>query len=191
MRLVVVRHTAVDVPMGVCYGHLDVALAQSSDDDIKRVSDILRDYSFDAVYSSPLLRCTKLAEVFSDGVGYVSDKRLMELNFGRWEGCDWEDISDTQEAQFWFADWINGCCLGGESYLQLSSRVKEFLKDIKRIHRNKTVLVVTHGGVIRALHCLINKVDIEDVFNIKVEYGNYIEFEIVENVKKINSKPII
>ena len=69
--------------------------------------------------------------------------------------------------------------------------MKEFLKDIKRTHRNKTVLVVTHGGVIRALHCLINKVDIQDVFNLKVEYGNYIEFDISDNIKHISSMPTI
>ncbi len=178
MRLIVVRHTAVDVPTGVCYGYLDVPLAQTSDVDILRVSDKLCAFTFDKVYSSPLSRCTILAELLSKGGGYITDDRLKELHFGDWEGLNWKDISDTQEAQFWFADWINGCCPGGESYQQLSKRVNELVNDIKLNHPHDTVLVVTHGGVIRALYSLLNKVDVQDVFNLKVEYGDSIEFNI-------------
>lgn len=79
MKIVLIRHTSVDVAQGVCYGHTDVALAPTFAEEARAVADKLRGYKFDRVYTSPLSRCVKLAEA----CGYpdaIRDRRLKEID---------------------------------------------------------------------------------------------------------------
>ena len=84
MDVFLIRHTSVDVPAGTCYGHTDVALRPTFPEEAARVKQQLDTYTFDAVYTSPLSRCTRLATY----CGYpdaLRDDRLKELNMGAWE----------------------------------------------------------------------------------------------------------
>ena len=97
-----IRHTSVAVPRGVCYGQSDVPLAGGFPDEAVIVKRNLEKYSFDAVYSSPLSRCLKLAAY----CGYdtpILDSRLMEMNFGDWEMKRYDEITDSR-LQLWYDD---------------------------------------------------------------------------------------
>ena len=61
MKLYLIRHTSVDVPQGTCYGQSNVPLKSSFEDEAEIVKKNLDGIAFDAVYSSPLSRCRKLA----------------------------------------------------------------------------------------------------------------------------------
>ncbi|HEY9123178.1 MAG TPA: alpha-ribazole phosphatase, partial [Bacteroidales bacterium] len=159
MKLIAIRHTTVNVPAGLCYGQTDVDTANSYDTEKNEIVSKLKNESFQAVYSSPSLRCRKLAEDIANGTPVTYDSRLLELNFGSWEGKTWDEITPTTEANNWFKDWINQPCPNGESYRQLLQRVKEFTTFLKQAHTNETLLVVTHSGVIRALSCLLTGLD--------------------------------
>jgi alpha-ribazole phosphatase len=172
MTIIAVRHTSVVVPVGVCYGQTDVELASTFEIEKEQVVQRLLPQSFQAVYSSPLTRCRKLTEFVSKGIPVIYDSRLMELNFGKWEGCNWSDIEKTEEAKLWFSDWLNMPCTEGESYKQLITRVEDFLKHIFSIHSRENVLIVSHGGVIRALVSLISGTDPQRAFDLKIDYGS-------------------
>lgn len=79
MKMTLVRHTSVDVPKGVCYGQSDVGLRATFAEEAERVRENLKGRKFDAVYTSPLSRCVKLAS-FCGYEDAVRDKRLMEMN---------------------------------------------------------------------------------------------------------------
>ena len=84
MDVFLIRHTSVDVPAGTCYGHTDVALCPTFPEEAARVKQQLDAHTFDAVYTSPLSRCTRLAAY----CGYpdaLRDDRLKEMNMGAWE----------------------------------------------------------------------------------------------------------
>jgi alpha-ribazole phosphatase len=110
-----------------------------------------------------------------------TDARLKELNFGRFEGRFWEEISRTHEAEAFFADFVNQPCPDGESFGDVLQRINDFLVDVAKIGQQK-VLIVTHGGVVRALLSIINGVNPNDVFNYQVDYGQLTEFEWGGNV---------
>ncbi|MDE6338625.1 MAG: histidine phosphatase family protein, partial [Muribaculaceae bacterium] len=82
-KITFVRHTAVDVEPGVCYGRSDVALKSTFREEALCVSNSLKDAikkngkPFDAVYRSPLSRCRLLAEAceYPDA---IPDERLYE-----------------------------------------------------------------------------------------------------------------
>lgn len=179
MKLYIVRHTKVDSPKGICYGQTDVGLADSFEEEADRVFEKIKDIAFNYIFSSPLSRCVRLAnEVVKNPQHIVYDKRLMELNFGDWENQHWNSIYKTKEAKVWFKDYINTPCPNGESFMDLADRVEDFIKDLKQKEQHTNVLIFCHGGVIRAFNSLINKLDINSTFELKVEYGQILELEL-------------
>ena len=84
MVIYLMRHTAVDVPQGVCYGQTDVPLKPTFETEATQTAANLQGLSFDKVYTSPLTRCVRLA-TFCGYPDAERDDRLKELNFGDWE----------------------------------------------------------------------------------------------------------
>lgn len=173
-KLTLIRHTTVDVPPGMIYGHTDVPLSASFEKEAKKILEQINS-SFDAVYSSPLSRCLRLAQNISSEV--ISDSGLMELNFGNWEGKFWNDIDQTPEANAWFADYVNTPAPGGESYAQMILRCRIFIEKLKTSNQ-KNICIVTHGGPIRAIKSIIENSPPQKAFDTKINYGDIIYLTI-------------
>jgi len=91
MKLWLIRHTNVNVAPGICYGQTDVDVAETFENEAQVIKKQIENIEFDKVYSSPLIRCKKLAEyLFNTNIKY--DTRLRELNFGEWEMQAWDKI---------------------------------------------------------------------------------------------------
>lgn len=187
MHLYCVRHTAVSIDSDICYGQSDVPLNHTYKADLQKIfqSLPLSTVEFSGIYSSPSIRCKKLAFDLHELINKermesallldpIIDNRLMELNFGEWELRSWNDITGPK-AEVWMNDWIhqragNG---SGESLLDLIDRVRSFLDDLENMTCGDTehILVSTHSGVIRALYILLNNTALEDYFIVKPVYG--------------------
>lgn len=171
MNVYLVRHTHVLTDPGVCYGNSDVELAETCISEMNEVINQLNDIEDPIVFSSPLKRCTQLARLLTSDIHM--DERLKEMNFGNWELKKWDSITGP-EADQWMNDFVNTRCPGGESFLDLISRVRLFLEDLKKI-TVKNVIIITHGGVIRAILSLTDPVPPEETFQIQVGYGQVIK----------------
>ncbi|MFC2097238.1 alpha-ribazole phosphatase [Bacteroidota bacterium] len=177
--LYLLRHTKVNTPTGVCYGQTDVELFSTFENEKNTLLDKCRNIKFDKIYSSPLKRCSLLAEAFAispDGVFY--DKRLIEMNFGCWEGKKWDEIEKSKEAKIWFKNYINTACPEGEAYTDLLLRVQNFIDDLKKNDPDKNLLIVSHSGTIRAFYSILNKIHPKEVFEIEIDFGQLIEMEL-------------
>lgn len=162
MEIYLIRHTKVDVEQGVCYGQKDVALAASYPEELELVKDNLKGIDFDLIFSSPLSRAKILAtDLFGDKP--ITDNRLMELNFGDWEGKAWDEIKDPL-LPAWMEDFVNKKCSNGESFILLRDRVLEFWNEVKLKDCNR-IAIFTHGGVIRTINAIENNIKLEDSFN--------------------------
>lgn len=169
MNITLIRHIKTTAPEGICYGQTDVALPADYGPSHQIIANQLNLERFDVVFSSPLQRCALLAKSLKRDV--IFDERLMELNFGSWEMQMWSAIEKHPEGADFFNDYLNIAPPNGESFNELMFRIDNFLDDVTKQHPNKNVLVVTHGGPIRAFHVLINGLKPEDAFNLKVDYG--------------------
>ena len=69
------------------------------------------------------------------------------MDFGAWEGQDWNDIP-RMELDAWAADFLHARPHGGESVHAFAARVHEFLAELRKDGVSR--LVVTHAGVIKA-----------------------------------------
>jgi len=141
LTLYLVRHPRPLIAPGVCYGQLDIAAENPALIVARLRSELPADLP---VWSSPLQRCRTLAEALQSAPHI--DARLMEMNFGAWEGRSWDDIPRL-ELDAWAADIDGYAPPGGESPRQLQQRVLAFVDELPA----GAHLLVTHAGVIRAL----------------------------------------
>lgn len=177
MQLTLIRHTSVDVPKGICYGITDVTLSPTFRSESEQIRQKLKGKTFDAAFSSPLSRCTKLAEVIVPENRIRTDHRLTELDFGDWEMAAWNTIFESPEGKIWFADYVNTRCPNGESFIDLIQRGKSVLEDLRHTTFSR-IVVFTHAGMIRALMCMIQHRTPEEAFYAPLEYGQIINFNL-------------
>lgn len=108
---------------------------------VERSLELLKLDGIDAIYASPFTRTKETAEIASRVFhhAYEVDDRLFELGDSlELEGKS-NKSNDSQDT---------------ESYISLKTRLADFMKDIESKHRNKKILIVTHGSPIRALEAI-------------------------------------
>lgn len=107
-----------------------------------------------AVWSSPALRCVLVAEALATRfrVGSIVDPRLQELDFGAWEGRDWNDVPREALDQ-WAASPRDFAPPGGESGAALIARVRDFHSALRA--QAGPLIVVSHGGPLKLLAALL------------------------------------
>ncbi|MTG97740.1 MULTISPECIES: histidine phosphatase family protein [Myroides] len=175
MQVYVIRHTAVEIQAGTCYGQTDLNLLNSYRDDLLQVRKQLPK-AFDAIFSSPLKRCTFIAEEFDSK--YQTDSRLIEMNFGHWEMANWSEIP-KQEIDLWNSNLTHNRPPQGESLYEVQSRVNHFLDEL-RTQSFKNVLLITHGGPIRCMWNYILDIPLENTFRIPVGFDEVFTFQLGE-----------
>lgn len=168
MDLILLRHTRPAVAPGICYGQLDLDLAESFPQDAEQVLASLPPCR--SIIASPLQRCRQLAEHIASArdLPVQFDPRLQELAFGRWEGIPWDAIP-RHEIDAWAADLRHANPYGGESVAQVVQRVAAALSDYQ--NREAPLLWVVHAGVIRAVMDLYQQ---GDGLHTHVEYGEWL-----------------
>jgi alpha-ribazole phosphatase len=173
MQIHFIRHIAPDVAQGICYGQLDVALPTNYQEQHNAIINTLNT-NYDAVYCSPLLRCKLLGNAVSANT--IFDKRLMEVNFGTWEGKAWDAIDDT-ELNYWMQNYITVAPPHGESLKDVVDRCHDFFAQLKTNTQHKKVLVISHAGFIRSAMHVLQNTPLTQIMMEKVAYGEIIKME--------------
>lgn len=153
MDIILIRHTAVAAAPGTCYGQQDVPLAEPVGDAFEQVAQRLP--PVDAVATSPLQRCARLAQWLAqrEGVPLHSDERWRELDFGAWEGRRWDSL-ERHGLDRWALDPWGFAAPQGESVRAMHLRVRAALAALRvkaDLNGWQRLAVVTHGGPIRVL----------------------------------------
>ncbi len=112
MSGLLIRHTRVAIPQGLCYGRTDVPLAESFEREAATVRASLP-WTPLAVWSSPAERCRRLAARLAAGEVRI-EPRLAELDMGEWDGRKWDELSGPVH-EAWKADPWGTRPPGGES----------------------------------------------------------------------------
>ncbi|NBQ85091.1 MAG: alpha-ribazole phosphatase [Methylophilaceae bacterium] len=187
MNIYLVRHTKPDVDVGVCYGLTDIDVADSFEAELCLLKDKVAHISQPLVFSSPLKRCSKLAEQLAahlDATHVKTDVRLSELNFGDWELQNWADIPQGVVEE-WTDDHIKQAPPNGESYIDLHHRAKQFFEELKSNQEGRHALVVTHAGVIRALVAEAMNLPLREACKVEVGYGSVTLIIIEDGVTQV------
>jgi alpha-ribazole phosphatase len=171
MIIHLIRHTTPDIEAGICYGQTDLSLTDSFEQEASAVLDKLHD-RYDAIYTSPLQRCAQLAAKL-ESPNLITDRRLMEYNFGDWELMAWDDFK-SDEAQKWMDNFIDQAAPNGDSMLSMQARVSEFWADLLA-SKHQRVAVVTHSGVLRLIHGHVLETPMTHLFRLQLGFGAILE----------------
>jgi alpha-ribazole phosphatase len=138
-------------------GSTDVPLSAAGRRQAKSLAEHLNSIPFEALYSSPLKRALETACLISASVGLqpIADARLVELDYGQWEGKTLAEIIENDPKTFraWDANPAQVAPPGGESGLEAQQRVVSFLDFLAARHPQSNVLVVSHKTVCRLAIC--------------------------------------
>ncbi|MEM5311941.1 alpha-ribazole phosphatase [Paraburkholderia sp. JHI869] len=154
MDLVLIRHPAVAVDAGVCYGASDVRLAGDAAQEAALLATRLASLGVrepQRIETSPLTRCASVAVALATERGHTprAESRLAEMDFGAWEMQRWDAIERAQ-IDAWAANFEHAREHGGESVAQFDARVSGWF-DTLNAPEKSTVWAVTHAGVIRTV----------------------------------------
>jgi broad specificity phosphatase PhoE len=152
-----IRHGPTDWNAeGRFQGQTDVPLSEGGRRDARAIATALRDDRVRIIYSSELSRAVETAKIIAaqSGAAVITDARLREFDFGRWEGLTWRQILE-QNAELrnqlpTAARYYTPA--GGESFPAVCRRAQSFLDDLTAQSRDDGVTaVVTHAGVLHAM----------------------------------------
>ncbi len=156
MKLILVRHGRTNENnSGVLQGHKDTEINEEGLKQAKRVAKRLKNEKIDAIYSSPMTRAIKTAEEINKfhNLKIIKDDLLKERHYKDFEGKSHKDDEYTK-LKF---QWDNNGEI--ESIKEIYERVGKFINNIYKLHKNDTVVVVSHGCTIRSMIFEINKTE--------------------------------
>jgi broad specificity phosphatase PhoE len=97
-------------------------------------------------------------------------KELREIDFGEFEGLTFDEIKQRYpQNNWWTAQHPEEKLPNGESINQLAGRVSQFATRLGRNNNGETILVVAHGGSLRALICLLLGLSLERWWRIRLD----------------------
>lgn len=135
-------------------GATDIDLTDKGVEQAHQVARALTGIAFDAIYSSPLQRASLTAQIASGKrhEEVIIDQRLIEANFGQWEGKTKEEFI-AENPGLWNA-WCQSpdhtqAGANGETAMEVVNRVEEFFSELHQKHPSGTVLVIAHNAVNR------------------------------------------
>lgn len=195
MNIYLLRHGQTEENRkGSYYGNLDISLNAIGITQGNKAKEFFNDIKLDRVYVSDKKRTLEMAKLVlgQQEIVVIQDNRINETDFGDFEGKTYEEIkaSYPKECISWQNNWKEFVPPGGESYIKLCERVKNFMDGIKKLECDN-ILICAHSGVIRAIYCYIMDENIDlfwkfgckngDISVIKYEYGNLYIDAIIHN----------
>lgn len=149
MKVYVVRHGETDwnVTGKIC-GLTDLPLNEQGERQAAEMAEGLRGRGIDLIIASPLLRTRQTAAAAAETTGapVVIDERLIEQDYGIYEGTDHLGAGFLANKRQFALRYP-----GGESMMDLAGRLYPLLKELPEKYPGKTVLLVCHGGVCRVI----------------------------------------
>ena len=135
-------------------GQSDPPLNERGREQARALAERLAGTQLDAVYASDLGRARETAEILAARLELpvVVDPQLRELDFGSWEGYTVEELNAREPDAV--ARWLatgEAAWERGESHAELADRVHSAVRKLAEIHAGGQILLVAHGGPVRAL----------------------------------------
>ena len=162
MKLLLIRHAkSVFNKLGLIQGQYDCDLSEEGIIETKKFEKKFN-YNYDYCYASPLKRTKVTAEIITNNGKIIYDDRLMEACFGKME--------KTEVSEEKIINYITGRIIpeGAETREDVVRRVRNFINYLKNKHKDTdTILIVTHGGVMRAIQHIYN-LDSHEFKNLEV-----------------------
>ena len=157
-KIILVRHgETVENAANITQGHLNSQLNDKGKEQAKSVALRLKDEKIDVCYSSDLDRCMNTAKEivkFHPTVKIIPTKELREQAKGKYQGVKREIThAAIEKLTTPYIEWDYD---GAESFIEMNQRTMTEIYKIVEENKDKTVLIVAHGGQIASVVCTVN-----------------------------------
>lgn len=158
-KIIVIRHGETEWNAeGRLQGSADVPLNEQGRLQAAALAEQFKDHKIHAIYSSPLTRAQETAQFFHDihGCDFHHAHELREGSMGSLEGVAFTDYHKAYHAEL---DQFSFKAVPDmESAEEVAMRAMPRLYQIADAHKGETVVIVSHGGVIRVIYAQLMKV---------------------------------
>lgn len=187
MKIVLVRHGETEGNLkGLYEGKKDSSINENGRIQARYLGQLLKKYRFSKIYCSPQKRCTQTLSLIlenlenkTNDISYLEE--LKEIDFGAWEGLDYITVEKLfpGEWRVFIEDYKNITFPQGESFREFYNRCSNLFNTIKTSSMaDEAILIVTHGGVIRALLSNALCLGMDGFYNIKPKQGAFSEINL-------------
>ena len=145
----IIRHGKTELNKAkVLQGRSNFPLNEEGIRQAREAAELLGDVSFSRVFSSPLTRAVQTAEILAPHIKPVIDERLIEMDYGPYEGADLTHL--PPEILTFFSDFVHNPAPDGmEQLSSVVERAGAFLEDIRQISGD--ILISTHAIVMKGI----------------------------------------
>lgn len=175
-KVILVRHGETVLNQQLRYsGQRDAPLTPLGEAQEERVRGRLAGETIERVVCSDLGRCQAFAASIaaSHGVRAEPEPALREASFGAWEGLTYQEAMarDRQSMVAFNRDTAGVAPPGGESLVDLAGRVRPCFDALIKAHKDRAgaLLLVSHGGTLRALLCSILPLPLDRFWTLRVD----------------------
>lgn len=159
-----------DNVQGILNGRRDQALTALGISQAEQTAEHIKasGLSFAAVYTSPLQRAQKTAEIITQKIGIDKAlvlENLIERNFGVMTGCATKDIEKLCQPEIIKTETITYFLSpeGAETFPDLIKRAQIVLQEIRTRHQEGNILLVTHGDIGKMIYAAYYNLDWSEV----------------------------
>ncbi len=174
--MIFLRHPTPLVAPGTCYGRTELEIHPDGEQEI--VAALNTTPAVTTVRASPAKRCRKLAVLLAarHDLTPIWDERLLELDFGEWEGTPWTELVRS-ETKYWLSDPWNIAPPGGETFGSLHGRIAAAIADA-----NAETALVCHSTPIRAARMILEGKTFRQAFADPVPFATPITIAPISGV---------
>lgn len=170
-EIILVRHGETEWNVGEIFrGRIDIALNETGIKQAELLAEYLSDVKIEAIYSSPLKRALKTAEIITNyhQLKVEIAPGLIDLNYGKWQGLPHQEVKAKYEELY--TEWIRKphqvTMPEGESLNDARKRAMEVVAKVTAKHKGTAVLV-SHRVVNKVLICALLGLDNSHFWNIR------------------------
>ena len=151
---------------------------------VEQVADAVKGLNgahIDMIIASPFLRTLETAQEMAKMLGMPKDAIVTDARLAEWKvggNYDGKPLNDFFAVRNSSEDRYNFKAEGGESYVEVVERAGEFIYDIEKTYKGKTILIISHGAVTRALELHARGLSFADMFSATRDYVNFANAEI-------------
>lgn len=172
-------------------GQIDLPLSEEGIQQAELVCDYIREnYTVDTIYSSDLERAIDTVKPLSEALSLPINihRELREINEGIWQGMLITEVEAKwpEEYAFYKANLGLHQFEGGECYTSLLARLLPMIEKIVADNEGKTVVIGTHGAVVRGLLSVWQGIPLERLLEVpRVPNGTVTEVELDGDVARV------
>jgi len=173
-------------------GWVNVDLAEKGISEAEKAGELLKNYHFDAAYSSVLLRANRTLDIILEKIGQQNipltrDEALNERMYGDLQGLDKDEVRKKygdEQVKIWRRSF-DIAPPNGESLKDTAERVIPYYEQhiAPQLKAGKNIIIAAHGNSLRALIMHIEGLSPNEILSVEIPTGKPRVYQLTNNLK--------